>query len=61
MRRVGSTHRQIIIGIIQTQYDSRNFKSSDGFPLHRYPQPSTAPNEKGRSMTGLLALNTQLS
>lgn len=56
MRRVGLTHRQIIIGIIQTQYDSRNFKSSDGCPLHCYPQPSTAPNEKGRSKTGPLGV-----
>lgn len=29
MSHVGSTHRQIIIGIIQTQYDSRNFKLAD--------------------------------
>lgn len=41
MSHVGSTHRQIIIGIIQTQYDSRNFK---------WPTAALSTNTSGHTL-----------
>jgi hypothetical protein len=60
LNHVGSTDRQIIIGIIPKQYDSRNLKSAMDL-IAQAIGVIPAPIKKGRSMTGLLALNIQLS